>query len=302
MNDHAHPRNHHVALALWAALSTGSACASSLRDAPTTSIANDVEDIYVLRSIREPREAVAGWCDATRTGFEPFPNDPERYFSFWSVDTQTRDGSVVDASAARVAEIRACFGPTSERARQNFYAELALAGLAFRGRGECVAVGLDVPETGLIPVRCQLVLSDGPAPYVGGLLTTNTLTSGAAFGGESEPPGYVQASIATIRVWKARTGLAPSSAHVSPAAVPRAGSRRTSARDRPRTDVERFVVHPKFGRGRVVREVGDKLEIDFDEHGRRLRRRPASGVGAERERMRGRVRRHPCSIGRERSR
>lgn len=31
--------------------------------------------------------------------------------------------------------------------------------------------------------------------------------------------------------------------------------------------VERFVVHAKFGRGRVVREIGDKLEIDFGEHG-----------------------------------
>lgn len=31
--------------------------------------------------------------------------------------------------------------------------------------------------------------------------------------------------------------------------------------------VERFVVHAKFGRGRVLRELGDKLEIDFGDHG-----------------------------------
>jgi hypothetical protein len=30
------------------------------------------------------------------------------------------------------------------------------------------------------------------------------LTSKAAFGGESDPPGYTQASIATIRLWKAK--------------------------------------------------------------------------------------------------
>jgi hypothetical protein len=64
---------------------------------------------------------------------------------------------------------------------------------------------IDFPETGLFPVRCQLILSGLPAPFVGGLLTTNTMTSAASFGGETEPLGYTQASIATIRLWKARS-------------------------------------------------------------------------------------------------
>jgi hypothetical protein len=64
---------------------------------------------------------------------------------------------------------------------------------------------IDFPEPGLFPVRCHLVLGGLPAPFVGGLLTTNTLTSKAAFGGDTEPPGYTQASIATIRLWRART-------------------------------------------------------------------------------------------------
>ncbi len=42
------------------------------------------------------------------------------------------------------------------------------------------------------------------APFVGGLLTTSTMTTKASFGGDSEPPGYTQASIATIRLWRAR--------------------------------------------------------------------------------------------------
>src|SRR5262249_25879549 len=42
------------------------------------------EEIYVLRSIREQHEPVADWCSASRTGFEPFPKDAERFFSFWS--------------------------------------------------------------------------------------------------------------------------------------------------------------------------------------------------------------------------
>jgi sugar lactone lactonase YvrE len=160
------------------------------------------EEIYVLRSIREQQPAVADWCDAAKTGFEPFATDPERSFSFWSVTNA--GGKVVDAKAARVAELRGCFGPTPERPRQSFYAEIKLGALSFQGKGECLALAVDFPEAGLFPVRCQLVLSGLPAPYVGGLLTTNTLTSKAAFGGDTDPPGYTQASIATIRLWKTK--------------------------------------------------------------------------------------------------
>jgi hypothetical protein len=160
------------------------------------------EDIYILRSIREQQAPTPNWCDAARTGFEPFATDPERFFSFWSVRTQPEDGKVVDAKDTRVAELRGCFGPTAERPRQNFYAEIKLGELAFQGKGECLALRVDFPEPGLFPVRCQLVLSGLPAPYIGGVLTTNTLTSKAPFGGETDPPGYTQASIATIRLWK----------------------------------------------------------------------------------------------------
>lgn len=181
--------------------------------APAASVpaaASDLEDIYVLRSIREAQAPTAGptadWCAASRTGFEPFPADAERFFSFWSVRSRPEDGKVVDAAAARVAELRGCFGPTNEPARQNFYAEVRLGALSFRGSGECLALRVDFPETGLFPVRCQLVLRGLPAPFVGGLLVTNTMTTRAAFGGVSDPPGYTQASIATIRLWKARPG------------------------------------------------------------------------------------------------
>lgn len=163
---------------------------------------DSAEEIYVLRSIRERQQPVADWCAAAKTGFEPFATDPERSFSFWSVTTA--GGKVIAAKAARVAELRGCFGPTSERARQSFYAEIKLGALSFQGRGECLALAVDFPEAGLFPVRCQLVLSGLPVPYVGGLLTTNTVTSKAVFGGETDPPGYTQASIATIRLWKAK--------------------------------------------------------------------------------------------------
>lgn len=163
-----------------------------------------LEDIYVLRSIREPQPPIADFCAPSRTGFEPFAKDAERFFSFWSVRSRPADGKVVDARQARVAELRGCFGPTGEPARQNFYAEVRLGAISFRGKGECLALRTDFPETGLFPVRCQLVLGGLPSPFVGGLLTTNTMTTRATFGGETEPPGYTQASIATIRLWRAR--------------------------------------------------------------------------------------------------
>jgi len=182
----------------------GAVMALSTSAAPASAADPALEEIYVLRSIHEQHATTPDWCAASRTGFEPFPKDAERFFSFWSVRSQPGDGKIVDAKQERAAELRACFGPTSERARQNFYAEVRLGSLSFRGIGECLALAVNFPENGLFPVRCQLVLSGMPAPYVGGLLTTNTMTSKAAFGGETDPPGYTQASIATIRLWKAR--------------------------------------------------------------------------------------------------
>lgn len=164
----------------------------------------ELEDIYVLRSIREAHEPEAGWCTPDKTGFDPYPTDAERQFSFWSVQSQLADGKVLDAKVERVAGLRACFGATDQPARQNFYAEIQFGGMSFHGKGECLALMLNTPEDGMFPVRCHLILEGMPDPYLGGLLTTNTLTSKAAFGGDSDPLGYTQASIATIRLWKAR--------------------------------------------------------------------------------------------------
>lgn len=187
-----------------------SACTANTELKVTPAPDSGREEIYVLRSIREAREVrephpdSLDGCAASKTGFEPYPTDGERFFSFWSVRSRAEDGRVVDAKQARVAELHGCFGPTEDRARQRFHAEIQLGKISFRGSGECLALGIDVPEPGLFPVRCQLVLGDLPAPYVGGLLTTNTVTSKASFGGDTDPSGYTQASIATIRLWKAR--------------------------------------------------------------------------------------------------
>jgi hypothetical protein len=197
-------------LNLVAALGGGclaAACASppvAAPAAPAPSPRSGLEEIYVLRSIREPHTPTEGWCDASKTGFEPFPAEAERAFSFWSVATTAANGQVTDTKASRVATLRGCFGPTSEPARQRFYAEVKLPAISFHGKGECNAVRVNFPEPQLFPVHCWLLLDELPAGYVGGLLTTNTLTSKAPYGGETDPLGYTQASIATIRLWRSR--------------------------------------------------------------------------------------------------
>lgn len=179
-------------------------CLLSPDNAARAQQAAALEEIYILRSIREQHQPADGWCASAKTGFEPFAKDAERFYSFWSLRQQSETGKVVQTKVMRVAELRGCFGATAEPPRQNFYAEIRLGALTFRGNGECLALKIDFPAAGLFPVRCQLILSGLPAPYVGGLLTTNTVTSRAAFGGDSDPPGYTQASIATIRLWKSR--------------------------------------------------------------------------------------------------
>ena len=118
-----------------------------------------LEEVYVLRSIREQQQTSKDWCSSDRIGFAPIEKESERFFSFWSVRSQAVDGN---------------------------------------------AVMISFPEAGLYPVHCHLKLSGMPMPYVGGLLTTNTMTSNARLGGETDPAGYTQASIATIRLWKAK--------------------------------------------------------------------------------------------------
>ena len=169
---------------------------------PPTEHDEGFEEIYVLRSIRDRQEVQDGRCTASAVGFDPYPIDADRRFSFWSVISRPADGLIVDAANLMVAELRGCFGPTGDKTRQNFHAEIRMGSKVFRGRGECQALLVNFPEEALIPVRCQIVLNDLPEPYIGGLLTTNTLTSGAQYGRETSPSGYTQASIATIRLWK----------------------------------------------------------------------------------------------------
>jgi hypothetical protein len=160
-----------------------------------------VEDIYVLRSMRETRSAAAAFCDASKIGFMAKLED--RYV-FKAVSTRPQDGKVVDARARDAGTLRACFEGAPGISETNFYAEGVFAGVTATGKGKCIPIAADFPEPGITSVRCFLILSNLSAPYVAGVLTTNSITSREPIGEQSDPPGYIQPSIATIRLWRKR--------------------------------------------------------------------------------------------------
>ena len=195
-----------LAIAGWT-LSVGGPASTSAKepvqsDRPRTASDSRVEDIYIARSWRESRNAPTAFCAESRSGFGGSTSEDQ--FTFRSLATRGSDGLVTDANVQTIGRLRACFGATSDPMLQNFYAEGALASVTFTGRGECRTARQDYPEAGMTVVRCFLELRDLPGGYVGGQLTTNTMRSRKMLGDETDPPGYTQPSIATIRLWKRR--------------------------------------------------------------------------------------------------
>lgn len=161
-----------------------------------------VEEIYIARSVRESRVVPTEYCAEARTGFKSTLEDQ---YTFHSTTTRASDGRVIDTNVKTIGSGHACFGPTADNpARINFYMELLLGKTALKGIGECLRGKSDFPERGLTIFRCFLDLSDPLEHYLGGQLTTNTTNSLRLLGAESDPPGYAQSSIATIRLWKKR--------------------------------------------------------------------------------------------------
>jgi hypothetical protein len=132
----------------------------------------------------------------------------EERFGLWLVRADPQTGRVADPQTSKVGDIRTCSAATVDPGVLNFYAEGRLAELPFTGNGDCRLVQADSPEKGLAALHCYLNLRDLPSDYQGGLATSNTLVSDAVLGAETDPPGYLQTSVATFRLWKAsRVGV-----------------------------------------------------------------------------------------------
>jgi len=142
-----------------------------------TRAAPHVEDIYVFRSLREERSSPGEFCAQSKIGLAAKFED--RYV-FKTVVTRASDGKVVDAISHPAGTLRACFDSAPGAADANFYAEGIFAGVPATGKGKCTPITPDHPEPGITSVRCFLVLSDLPAPYVAGVLTTNSVTKPTA--------------------------------------------------------------------------------------------------------------------------
>ena len=100
--------------------------------------------------------------------------------------------------------MRSMLGPNSDPNTLNSYAEGQLGGVSFRGLGDC-PTQRNYPEGVLVWSTCFLDLNGLPDGYIGGRLTTNSLNSPDSLIGEkTDPPGYVQSSIATVRLWEGR--------------------------------------------------------------------------------------------------
>ena len=179
------------------------ACSVSAQDTRETqpSAPTQVEEIYVVRSVPESSSAPTEFCAKERIGFDGATY--EGRFAFQSTAIQASDGRMIDTNMRTVGSLHICRSRTTPDS-YIWYGEGTLASTQFKGVGECHGGKPDFPEQGTGSTSCFLHLSGLPSQYVGGLLTTNTMWSLKGQGMETDPPGYTQASIATIRLWRKR--------------------------------------------------------------------------------------------------
>ncbi len=161
-----------------------------------------VEEIYVVRSVRESRIAPTAFCDHAKTGFDA--SFAEDQYEFRSTTTRAGDGRMIDTDANKIGRAHGCLGRTADPSVNAFYLEMALGSTQLKAVGDCRGAKSDFPEQGISEWHCYLQISDPAGRYVGGQLASNTVASRKPVGEESDPPGYTQPSIATIRLWKKR--------------------------------------------------------------------------------------------------
>jgi hypothetical protein len=169
----------------------------------TSAAGGGVEDIYIVRSVRESRTFATEFCAAAKTGFSADAGAEDK-FTLHSTAARGSDGLVTSSKVKPVGSLHGCFGATADALVFNFYAEGAIGAMTFKGRGQCVWVKRNHPEEGMTPVRCYLDLDEVSSPYTGGLVTSNAINSFQDLGDVSLPRGYTQVGIFTLRLWKRR--------------------------------------------------------------------------------------------------
>ena len=168
----------------------------------TSNSPSTIEQVYVAHAVRQSRTRPTSFCDENRIGFGRALFEDR--FILRSIETRPSDGRIVRTDVQTIGDMHVCFGLTVDSATLNFRAEGTLAEVPFIGNGQCFSVRANFPEKGVTVMRCFLDLRGLPGAYVGGHLTSNTILSRVAVGEASDPPGYIQPSIVTIRLWRRR--------------------------------------------------------------------------------------------------
>jgi len=165
----------------------------------------EVEDVIIARSLRISRNTganITAGCTASITGFTAIIED---IFEMYSVNLSNQ-GIVIDDAWYKTGDLHVCLAPTAPGSTVlNFWTDGTLTGVSFHAIGTCTERFSNFPETGLRMFSCYQDLKNLSGGYIGGTLTTNTISSLQLIGEESNPPGYTQASIATVRLWKPRS-------------------------------------------------------------------------------------------------
>lgn len=173
-----------------------------------------VESIFVVRSIRTVRYGgpsgqaplPTDFCNSGR-GFDNLGSDD--HYTFSSIEIDANSGLMRDGEKKTVGWVRACFSTITTAPDGSKSLKMwglgELAGVQVEGPGACDV--LSAVEPSVTPARCWFEMK--ALPNTGGfaraLLTTNTVFSKNVFGNVSDPPGYTQSSIATVRLWRHRS-------------------------------------------------------------------------------------------------
>ena len=206
-------KNWLVVVALAALLPTSAASASGRAAAGEAQPGSDVEEVFSYLAVRSNRIPGASDPACNDAGFAV----RNRNDSDLRALTVTRDGRV-ESTTQTIGSAVSCFSLRSEAGVIQFFARLTIGGTSAVGRGECVQRYTDYPEPRVGVQECWLKLEQLPDGYVGGFMTVNAVATrmadataaSACAGGpcgrgiESDPPGYVLPSIATVRLWKKR--------------------------------------------------------------------------------------------------
>ena len=157
-----------------------------------------VEEVYVARTVRVEHAAGASAACAAA----PFKVSSDSVYDLWSIE-QGPNGRVTNSYARPAGSFRACIGSLTDGRAIPMYATFDTNGLSYSGLGECLLTKTPPPEKTLLPLNCILNLTELPAPYIGGILISNTLAPiGRDLPVDAHVPGYLSTSVVTTRLWR----------------------------------------------------------------------------------------------------